>query len=250
MRARSRATGSMRPGDGEVVADGDRVPPLLGRPAPVPLAPRRRPRPKTPLDGAEVVRQVVLGQQVDEQGAAHLVAQEDVAVVAGPLAATGRSRGPGSRARPRAGTTPWLSARCRSSRRAAVGSSSVRKASGASIVTAYRPVGRERQSPRSVSNSYAQSHARLHGPPPSARLSSRPVARTRRPPRAVAHARQVRAWRRSGVGQALGGADVEWAGSVSHAEDRASGCPGSGPAAPAPAGPSRRPRGGRRAAHR
>ena len=58
-------------GDGEVVPDHDRVAALFGGPptgpgAPGGVAAEHR------LDGAEVVREVVLGEEVHEQGAAHL----------------------------------------------------------------------------------------------------------------------------------------------------------------------------------
>jgi hypothetical protein len=63
-----------RAGHGEVVADDDGVAVLLGGPAPGPLAPDGVVA-EHPEDGVRVVRQVVLGQEVDEEGAAHLVGQ-------------------------------------------------------------------------------------------------------------------------------------------------------------------------------
>jgi hypothetical protein len=60
---------------------------LLGGPSTHPRAPGAV-LAEHPLDGAEVVRQIVLGEQIDEQGAAHfgadLVAAE-VSVVGRPL---------------------------------------------------------------------------------------------------------------------------------------------------------------------
>ena len=62
------------PGDGQVVAQDDRVAGLLGGPPAAPLAPGGLP-PEHRLDRAEVVGEVVLGQQVDEQAGPHLGGQ-------------------------------------------------------------------------------------------------------------------------------------------------------------------------------
>ena len=58
-----------RPGHRQVVADHDRVALLLGCPAADPLAPH--PRTEHVVDRVEVVGQIVLGQEVDEEGVPH-----------------------------------------------------------------------------------------------------------------------------------------------------------------------------------
>ena len=58
-----------RSGDGHEVAQRDRVPSLLGRPPVRPLAPCALAA-EHPVDRLEVVREVVLGEEVDEQRAA------------------------------------------------------------------------------------------------------------------------------------------------------------------------------------
>ena len=68
-----------RPGDGDVVADDDRVPHLLGRPPPGPLAPHVVA--EHAVDRLEVVGQVVLGEQVHEERAAHPEGQLGVGFV-------------------------------------------------------------------------------------------------------------------------------------------------------------------------
>ena len=60
-----------RAGDGEVVADDDRVAAFFRRPPRVPLAPHRRRRRTASTICAVVVGEVVLGEEVDEQRAAH-----------------------------------------------------------------------------------------------------------------------------------------------------------------------------------
>ena len=61
--------GVQGPGHGEVVADDDRVALLLGRPPADPLPPHAGA--EDVVDRVEVVGQVVLGQEVDEQGVPH-----------------------------------------------------------------------------------------------------------------------------------------------------------------------------------
>ena len=63
-----------QPGDREVVAHHDRVATLFGGPTAAPRAPRLIGAVHA-LDGVEVVGQVVLGEEVHEQGAAHPVGQ-------------------------------------------------------------------------------------------------------------------------------------------------------------------------------
>ena len=94
-----------RAGDGQVVADHDRVAALFRRPPPHPLAPRA-----VGAEAAErrrVVREVVLGEEVHHQRDAGCGRDRRAGGV--PLLAGDESRGPGSTARARGGTTPWSS---------------------------------------------------------------------------------------------------------------------------------------------
>ena len=78
-----------RPRRHQVAVDRHRVAALLGGPTAHPGAPGAV-LAEHPLDGAEVVRQVVLGEQVDQQRAAHLGADlvaGEVGVVGAPLVA-------------------------------------------------------------------------------------------------------------------------------------------------------------------
>ena len=87
----------------EVVADHDRVTPLLGRPPTVPLGPHAVVA-EVRHDRAVVVREVVLGEEVHEERAAR--ARRDATTRRRRTARRARSRGRGSTARTRAGTTP------------------------------------------------------------------------------------------------------------------------------------------------
>ena len=78
IRARSSATGSTATRHGEVVPNHDRVAPLLGGPAPSPCPPCMVIAEEAG-ECPEVVREVVLGQEVHEQRAAGRLA--DVGVV-------------------------------------------------------------------------------------------------------------------------------------------------------------------------
>ena len=69
-----QSTGVDVPRHHEVVPDHDGVPTLFGRPPAGPVAPHTVATEEV-VDGGEVVREVVLGQDVDEQGAGHSVGQ-------------------------------------------------------------------------------------------------------------------------------------------------------------------------------
>ena len=96
-----------RPGHGEIVADRDAVPPLLGGPpvhpgAPGAVAAEQR------GDLVVVRRQVVLGQQVDHQrGPGHVRDRSSRPATTARRPAARRRSAPRSTARTRAGTTPW-----------------------------------------------------------------------------------------------------------------------------------------------
>ena len=131
--------GIEQPGDHQVVADGDRVPALLGGPPAGPGAPGAVGA-EHPVDGGEVVREVVLGQQVHEQGAAHGVGHRvlvgiprlgriEVATLAPRHDLVGEPLLAGREVAVEETRPPWVRGR----------------APDGSCPSAYRPVGREKR---------------------------------------------------------------------------------------------------------
>ena len=95
-------------GDEQVVADRDARAGPPPRSSGRPRCPRRRRGRTTSVDLAVVARQVVLGEQVDdERGAGDARSTRDWLGPTPRRRARRRSRGPGSTARTRAASTPW-----------------------------------------------------------------------------------------------------------------------------------------------
>ena len=115
-------------------------------------SPQAPSRPNIALDRPEVVRQVVLGQEVDEQARCGPRRRGRRRCRPRSRAARDRSRGPGSTARPRGGTTPWLG-QVALEQALDDGVSSARRAASARIGPAYLPVGRRAREPAGTSAS-------------------------------------------------------------------------------------------------
>ena len=130
--------------DGDVVADHDRVPHLFGGPPPRPLAPHLVR--EHPVDGLEVVREVVLGQQVDDERAAHAGRQRRTLRVPRFARRRTRPRAPTGSARAASTTSSSRGGARRGTRPAASARPPGRGSSSTSWREAYLPVGRWRTS--------------------------------------------------------------------------------------------------------